>query len=71
MRLKVTKKFTFDSAHHLTKYYGKCENPHGHTYTLLVAISGEVDDYYFGSNLFQVLVCRGVFDEVAKSLQVV
>lgn len=42
MRLKVTKEFTFDSAHHLTKYYGKCEHPHGHTYKLFVTLSGEV-----------------------------
>ncbi len=44
MRIKVTKEFTFDSAHHLTKYYGKCEHPHGHTYRLLVTLSGEVQD---------------------------
>jgi len=38
----VTKEFTFDAAHHLTKYYGKCEKPHGHTYRLLVTISGPI-----------------------------
>lgn len=38
----VTRKFTFDSAHYLTNYYGKCEKLHGHTYTLEVTLEGEV-----------------------------
>lgn len=39
----VTKEFTFDAAHYLTKYNGKCENPHGHTYKLQVTVAGELD----------------------------
>jgi 6-pyruvoyltetrahydropterin/6-carboxytetrahydropterin synthase len=42
MQITVTKEFEFDAAHHLTKYYGKCERVHGHTYKLLVTISGEL-----------------------------
>jgi len=38
----VTKIFTFDSAHFLTDYYGKCERMHGHTYTLEVTLEGDV-----------------------------
>lgn len=38
----VTKTFTFDSAHFLTNYYGKCERMHGHTYTLEVTLEGDV-----------------------------
>lgn len=38
----VTRKFTFDSAHYLTNYYGKCEKLHGHTYTLEVTLEGDV-----------------------------
>lgn len=38
----VTKIFTFDAAHYLTNYYGKCEKLHGHTYTLEVTLEGEV-----------------------------
>lgn len=38
----VTRKFTFDSAHYLTNYYGKCEKLHGHTYTVEVTLEGEV-----------------------------
>jgi 6-pyruvoyltetrahydropterin/6-carboxytetrahydropterin synthase len=38
----VTKEFTFDSAHFLTNYYGKCERMHGHTYRLQVTVEGKV-----------------------------
>ena len=38
----VTKEFTFDSAHFLTNYYGKCERMHGHTYKLQVTVEGPV-----------------------------
>lgn len=36
----LIKKFEFDAAHHLTKYNGKCERPHGHTYKLVVKLEG-------------------------------
>ena len=38
----VTREFTFDSAHFLTDYYGKCERMHGHTYKLQVTLEGKV-----------------------------
>jgi 6-pyruvoyltetrahydropterin/6-carboxytetrahydropterin synthase len=38
----VSKQFTFDSAHYLTDYHGKCENMHGHTYKLEITLEGEV-----------------------------
>ncbi len=37
------KEFTFEAAHYLPKYHGKCENMHGHTYKLVVTIEGEPD----------------------------
>ncbi|MFW6119579.1 MAG: 6-carboxytetrahydropterin synthase QueD [Petrotogales bacterium] len=40
----VTKEFTFDAAHKLVHYHGKCENLHGHTYKLRVTVFGEPDD---------------------------
>ena len=40
----VSKQFTFDAAHYLTKYHGKCENLHGHTYRLQVTVNGEIKD---------------------------
>lgn len=38
----VTCEFTFDSAHFLPDYHGKCENMHGHTYRLRVTVDGKV-----------------------------
>jgi 6-pyruvoyltetrahydropterin/6-carboxytetrahydropterin synthase len=40
----ISKIFKFDSAHKLENYKGACENLHGHTYTLVVSCSGEVDE---------------------------
>lgn len=37
----ITKEFTFDAAHNLTMYHGKCEKLHGHTYKLQVTVAGE------------------------------
>lgn len=39
----VSKEFTFDSAHHLHCYEGKCQNLHGHTYRLQVIMRGKTD----------------------------
>lgn len=43
-RVALTKSFTFDAAHHLHLYNGKCKNLHGHTYRLQITISGFVDE---------------------------
>jgi 6-pyruvoyltetrahydropterin/6-carboxytetrahydropterin synthase len=43
-RVLVSKEFTFDSAHHLHCYEGKCKNLHGHTYKVVFGLSGFVDD---------------------------
>lgn len=43
-RVAVTKTFTFDAAHHLHMYEGKCINLHGHTYHLEITISGFVNE---------------------------
>jgi len=39
--MKIAREFTFDSAHFLKDYKGKCENMHGHTYRIRVVIEGE------------------------------
>jgi 6-pyruvoyltetrahydropterin/6-carboxytetrahydropterin synthase len=39
--MQLTKIFTFDSAHFLPNYHGKCENMHGHTYKMEVTIEGK------------------------------
>lgn len=43
-RVQVSKEFTFDAAHHLFNYEGKCKSLHGHTYRLQIAVSGFLDD---------------------------
>jgi 6-pyruvoyltetrahydropterin/6-carboxytetrahydropterin synthase len=35
----IAKELTFDSAHKLPLYEGKCENLHGHTYRVLVEVA--------------------------------
>ncbi|MDF9502052.1 6-carboxytetrahydropterin synthase, partial [Bacillus cereus] len=43
-RTLVSKEFTFDAAHHLFHYEGKCKSLHGHTYHLQIAVSGLLDE---------------------------
>lgn len=38
----IGKEFTFDSAHNLLNYTGKCASLHGHTYKLHVVLSGKL-----------------------------
>jgi 6-pyruvoyltetrahydropterin/6-carboxytetrahydropterin synthase len=40
----LRKEFSFDAAHRLVSYHGKCESLHGHTYRMAVEISGSPDD---------------------------
>ncbi|MFY0686713.1 MAG: 6-carboxytetrahydropterin synthase [Cyclobacteriaceae bacterium] len=39
-QVRVTKKFTFETAHALYGYDGKCKNVHGHSYMLEVTLIG-------------------------------
>jgi 6-pyruvoyltetrahydropterin/6-carboxytetrahydropterin synthase len=42
---EITVEATFSSGHYLRNYHGKCENPHGHNYRVLVTLQGkELDD---------------------------
>ena len=41
--MKITKEITFDSAHMLSNYNGKCNNLHGHTYKLQIEVEGDVN----------------------------
>ena len=36
----LRKEFTFDAAHNLIRYHGKCEALHGHTYKIVVVLEG-------------------------------
>lgn len=37
----IGKTFTFEAAHHLPNHDGKCRRPHGHSYRVEVALSGD------------------------------
>ena len=39
--LSITKIFNFEAAHRISNYEGACHNLHGHSYKLLVTLSGE------------------------------
>lgn len=39
----IGKEFKFDAAHSLPKYKGKCNQLHGHTWTVTVEVEGDVD----------------------------
>ena len=43
MKMLVSKKMSFDAAHFLPNYQGKCANMHGHRWTVELGVSGEVD----------------------------
>lgn len=40
--IRVTKKFSFEMAHALYNYDGKCKHIHGHSYKLYVTLRGDV-----------------------------
>ncbi|WP_075343349.1 6-pyruvoyl trahydropterin synthase family protein [Tenacibaculum agarivorans] len=43
--IRITKRFTFETAHALYGYDGKCKNVHGHSYKLSVTVIGSpIDD---------------------------
>lgn len=43
VKMLLAKDFTFDAAHNLINYHGKCERLHGHTYKLRVVVEGTPD----------------------------
>ena len=38
---EITVEAGFSSGHYLRNYQGKCENPHGHNYRVLVTLAGQ------------------------------
>jgi 6-pyruvoyltetrahydropterin/6-carboxytetrahydropterin synthase len=41
MKIRLTKEFDFETAHALDAYEGKCQDIHGHSYHLRIAVIGE------------------------------
>lgn len=44
MSITLTVRVTFDAAHYLPDYQGKCKYEHGHTYTAVARLQGKVDE---------------------------
>jgi 6-pyruvoyltetrahydropterin/6-carboxytetrahydropterin synthase len=63
-RVAVTKTFTFDAAHHLHCYEGKCKNLHGHTYKLVITISGFVNETGLAVDFQDI---KQIYNEAIKS----
>lgn len=40
----ITKRFSFEAAHHLPGHRGQCARPHGHSYRLEVTLRGPIKD---------------------------
>jgi 6-pyruvoyltetrahydropterin/6-carboxytetrahydropterin synthase len=62
---EITVEAGFSSGHYLRNYRGKCENPHGHNYRVLVTLAGtELDeaglllDFKLLKNLLRPVVDR-------------
>lgn len=58
-KVYVTKRASFEAAHHLNNYDGKCSRVHGHSYKLEVTVSGyinpdEISDIDFAT---EAMVC--------------
>lgn len=58
----LIREFSFDAAHNLVEYHGKCEKLHGHTYKLAVEIEGKPDPE--GMIVDFTIVKRIVNDEI-------
>ena len=43
MKATIAKRVSFDAAHFLPNYVGKCKNIHGHHWLVEVGVTGEVD----------------------------
>lgn len=62
----VSREFTFDAAHFLTNYRGKCERLHGHTYRLRVTVEGHVrsDGLVIDFVLLKEIVKKRILDKL-------
>lgn len=66
LKTRITKIFTFDSAHTLRHHDGKCRNLHGHTYKLEVTLEG-VPQTVDGSNPQSGMILDfGILKEIVR-----
>lgn len=57
---------SFDSAHFLTDYYGKCENLHGHRWRVVVYL--EADELQSEGTMKDMVLDFGVFKRAVRDL---
>jgi 6-pyruvoyltetrahydropterin/6-carboxytetrahydropterin synthase len=50
-KLTIKKRMTFEAAHHLLNYVGKCSNNHGHSWQLEVEISTTDDRIHWNNGM--------------------
>lgn len=62
--VRITKIFSFDSAHRLEDYGGKCRHLHGHTYKLEVTVKGAMGD---NGMVFDFSVLKAAVEEKVVS----
>jgi len=64
--IRITKIFTFDSAHQLEDYEGKCRQLHGHTYKLEVTVKGEMGEngMVFDFSILKKVVTERVINQL-------
>lgn len=53
--IRVTKSFTFEAAHALDGYNGKCKDIHGHSYEMEVTVAGKPSDDVYVSHCGMVI----------------
>lgn len=74
--IRLTKQFTFETAHALKGYDGKCKHVHGHSYILYVTIIGipcnDINNPKYGMVMdfgeLKAIVNRSIIDELDHSL---
>jgi 6-pyruvoyltetrahydropterin/6-carboxytetrahydropterin synthase len=42
--MKIAKEFNWEMGHRLPEHFGKCKNIHGHSYTMLVELEGNIHE---------------------------
>ena len=53
--MRISKEYNFSAAHHLPNHKGKCKNPHGHNYRVIIVIEGEINQDFNSSSYGMVL----------------
>ena len=64
-KVRITKQFTFETAHALYGYDGKCKHIHGHSYKLDVCVTGSPSDDK-GDVKYGMLIDLGDLKDIVK-----